>query len=57
MTEVLYPVKKYKKSITENNPICSPGYFAREETDITVNVFDVSKELIADYTLTFLNTS
>ena len=37
--------------------MCSPGYFAREETDITVNVFDVSKELIADYTLTVLNIS
>ena len=37
--------------------MCSPGYFAREETDITVNVFDVSKELIADYTLTFLHIS
>ena len=35
----------------------SPGCFAREETDITVNVFDVSKEMIADYTLTFLNIS
>ena len=37
--------------------MCSPDYFAREESDITVNVFDVSKELIADYTLTFLNIS